>query len=73
MPMAAKTVNTARHAHRALKPTPFKRFTNRVAAYMKEEEPYKGDTDVIHFLELLRDEIGFDGGLEDYRYARMCA
>jgi len=28
--------------------------------YMKDEEPYNGETEVIHYLELLRDKIGFD-------------
>lgn len=27
---------------------------------MKPEKPYSGETRVIHYLELLRDEIGFD-------------
>ena len=33
---------------------------NRVHNYMKDEEPYNGETKVIHFLELLRDVVGFD-------------
>ena len=28
--------------------------------YMKLEEPYKGETTVLHYLEVLRDRIGFD-------------
>lgn len=32
----------------------------RVNNYLKLDEPYAGETNVIHFLELLRDEIGFD-------------
>ena len=28
--------------------------------YMQLEEPYAGETDVIHYLEMLRDKIGFD-------------
>lgn len=33
---------------------------NRVHNYMKDEEPYNGETNVIHFLELLRDVVGFE-------------
>jgi heterodisulfide reductase subunit B len=29
-------------------------------AYMQLETPYEGETNIIHFLELLRDKIGFD-------------
>ena len=29
-------------------------------SYMKLDTPYTGETNVIHFLELLRDKIGFD-------------
>ena len=32
----------------------------RANNYMKLDEPYKGETEVLHFLEVLRDEIGFD-------------
>ena len=32
----------------------------KVHNYMKDEEPYNGETKVIHFLELLRDVVGFD-------------
>ena len=28
--------------------------------YMQLEEPYQGETNVLHFLELLRDRVGFD-------------
>lgn len=35
-------------------------FRNRASNYMLPEEPYAGDTRVYHFLELLRDEVGFD-------------
>lgn len=35
-------------------------FSDRVNNYMKPEIPYEGQTKVIHYLELLRDEIGFD-------------
>lgn len=33
---------------------------NRVNNYLEFEEPYCGETEVVHFLELLRDKIGFD-------------
>jgi heterodisulfide reductase subunit B len=33
---------------------------NRANNYMGLEEPYKGETQVLHFLEVLRDKIGFD-------------
>lgn len=32
----------------------------RANNYMKLEEPYAGETEVLHFLEVLRDRIGFD-------------
>lgn len=32
----------------------------KVHSYMKDEEEYNGETKVIHFLELLRDVVGFD-------------
>lgn len=32
----------------------------RANNYMKLEEPYKGETNVLHFLEVLRDRIGFE-------------
>ena len=35
-------------------------IVTKVANYMKLDEPYRGETRVIHFLELLRDEVGFD-------------
>lgn len=28
--------------------------------YMSDEEPYNGETEVIHYLEMLRDTVGFD-------------
>lgn len=33
---------------------------DKVARYLGLEEAYKGETNVIHYLELLRDQIGFD-------------
>lgn len=32
----------------------------RANNYMKLEEPYKGETTVLHYLEVLRDRVGFD-------------
>lgn len=32
----------------------------RANNYMKLDEPYAGETEVLHFLEVLRDKIGFD-------------
>lgn len=32
----------------------------RANNYMKLDEPYLGETEVLHFLEVLRDKIGFD-------------
>ena len=60
-----KLVTMCSACHHVLKRTNYdwnrdENFRTKATNYMKEEEPYKGDTDVIHFLELLRDEIGFD-------------
>lgn len=33
---------------------------NKVAAYLGLAEPYAGDAQVLHYLELLRDVVGFD-------------
>ena len=35
-------------------------IVTKAANYMKPDEPYRGETKVIHFLELLRDGVGFD-------------
>lgn len=35
-------------------------FADRANRYMAEEEPYNGETQVYHYLELLRDVIGFE-------------
>ncbi|MBR1811589.1 MAG: CoB--CoM heterodisulfide reductase iron-sulfur subunit B family protein [Clostridia bacterium] len=32
----------------------------KVANYMKLDAPYRGETNVIHYLEMLRDKVGFD-------------
>ncbi len=33
---------------------------NRANNYMELDEPYKGETKVLHYLEVLRDRVGFD-------------
>lgn len=35
-------------------------FRDRVNRYMGAPQPYVGQTRVVHFLELLRDTVGFD-------------
>lgn len=35
-------------------------FAKKANNYMELDEPYAGETEVIHYLELLRDKIGFD-------------
>ncbi len=35
-------------------------FRTKATNYMKPEVPYDGSTEVLHFIELIRDEIGFD-------------
>ncbi len=35
-------------------------FAEKVNNYMKPEVPYDGSTKVIHYLEMLRDKVGFD-------------
>lgn len=35
-------------------------FRTKATNYMKPETPYDGSTKVMHFLEVLRDDIGFD-------------
>ena len=32
----------------------------RANNYMKLDTPYEGETEVLHFLEVIRDQIGFD-------------
>lgn len=34
-------------------------FRTKVNNYLKLDEPYAGETQVIHYLEMLRDEVGF--------------
>lgn len=35
-------------------------ISSRVNNYIADETPYHGETKVIHYLEMLRDEVGFD-------------
>ena len=35
-------------------------FAMKANNYMKLDEPYNGETNVIHYLEMLRDKVGFD-------------
>ena len=37
-----------------------KEFAAKVNRYMADETPYEGETEVYHYLELLRDVVGFD-------------
>lgn len=37
-----------------------KEFADKVNRYMAPEQPYAGETQVYHYLELLRDVVGFD-------------
>lgn len=35
-------------------------FADKVNRYMSEDSPYNGETEVYHYLEMLRDLVGFD-------------
>lgn len=37
-----------------------KEFADKVNRYMADEGPYNGETEVLHYLEMLRDTVGFD-------------
>ncbi len=37
-----------------------KEFADKVNRYIAEEAPYNGETEIYHYLELLRDVVGFD-------------
>ena len=59
-----KLVTMCSACHHVLKRTNYdwnrdENFRTKATNYMKPEVPYDGSTEVIHFLELLRDEIGF--------------
>ena len=51
--------NVIKQTNHAIRSDPT--FASRVNNYMMLKEPYRGETKVIHYLELLRDVIGFDG------------
>ena len=60
-----KLVTMCSACHHVIKRTNYdwnqdENFRTKANNYMKPEVPYDGSTDVLHFLELLRDEIGFD-------------
>lgn len=60
-----KLVTVCAACHNVLKQTNYQfnsdsDFAFKANNYMKLDTPYEGDGEVIHYLELLRDEIGFD-------------
>lgn len=60
-----KLVTMCSACHHVLKRTNYdwnhdENFRTKATNYMKSEVPYDGSTQVIHFLELIRDGIGFD-------------
>lgn len=46
---------------------------DRINNYMKNDKPYRGEAKVIHYLEFLRDEVGFDNIKEAVRKAQSGA
>jgi len=60
-----KLVTMCSACHHVIKRTNYdwnndENFRTKATNYMKPEVPYDGSTQVLHFLELIRDEIGFD-------------
>lgn len=60
-----KLITMCSACHHVLKRTAYdwkrdENFRTKATNYIKPEVPYEGTTEVIHFLELIRDEIGFD-------------
>ena len=60
-----KLVTVCSACHNVIKQTNYQfkndnDFAFRANNYMKLDVPYEGDGEVIHYLELLRDEIGFE-------------
>ena len=60
-----KLVTMCSACHHVIKRTNYdwnndENFRTKATNYMKPEVPYDGSTQVIHFLELIRDEIGFE-------------
>lgn len=50
--------NVVKQTNHAIKTD--KEFADKVNNYMNEEKPYEGETQIYHYLELLRDCVGFD-------------
>ncbi len=73
---AVRTLNSAKEldrplvtvcsaCHNVIKQTNFdiqtdEEFTQKINNYMKLDTPYQGETTVYHYLEMLRDVVGFD-------------
>ena len=60
-----KLVTMCSACHHVIKRTNYdwnrdENFRTKATNYMQPETPYDGSTEVIHFIELIRDEIGFD-------------
>ena len=60
-----KLVTMCSACHHVIKRTNYdwnrdENFRTKATNYMQPEVPYDGSTEVIHFIELIRDEIGFD-------------
>lgn len=60
-----KLVTMCSACHHVIKRTNYdwnndENFRTKATNYMKPETPYDGSTQVMHFLEVLRDDIGFD-------------
>lgn len=58
-------VSVCSACHNVLKQTNYAMHTNtqfadKVNRYMAEDTPYNGETEVYHYLEMLRDLVGFD-------------
>ena len=58
-------VSVCSACHNVIKQTNYamqtdKAFADKVNRYMAEESDYNGETEVLHYLEMLRDKVGFD-------------
>ncbi len=58
-------VSVCSACHNVLKQTNYAmqtntQFADKVNRYMAEDSPYNGETEVYHYLEMLRDLVGFD-------------
>ncbi len=58
-------VSVCSACHNVLKQTHYamqtdKEFADKVNRYMSDESPYYGETEIYHYLEMLRDVVGFD-------------